>query len=534
MSRERNRKSGEAETEFLTLALDQIRAYERDPRHSANPEYARIKASILAQGLDQPLVISRRPSETQYIVAAGGNTRLRALQELHAETGDRRFNAVPCISRPWESESGVLLAHLRENDLRGSLTLFDKARAVREVRELLIAELRLLQPSRADLVLLLKARGYALSESSLALFDYLVDDLGPRLPQAVTAISWDGAESLRRLERAVRGLWTEHVGEVASIDALQQTLATLCRRYDSADWDLTSLRQALEAELADRLNESIHTVRLALDARLEGRPDIPLVSRQADELEWPEPKPTRTATVTLRHRTSADRDSEDVRGEALEPGEGEASRHLREHDRNVEFKPQVAQGTTPMVLPASKPIVSASNARPEKIAASPNPLPSSDRDDQSLRKKAYELVLQLAERHGIGELIAPLPDQGTGYLVRDVPNPTLLAQLDEAGLAQTSMLWWQLMACADITVAPVTRWLPHMDADSVLYRALQAQDAVLLFNAVWTLDPGQLGFRLWRNLEDADWEALLELMRCYRTLHRRALAAHRDVWAVQA
>ena len=119
-----------------TLKLDvrRIKSYERNPRRSENPEYDRIKSSIRADGMDQPLVVTCRPDETDYVVGAGGNTRLRILQELYEETGEERFQWVDCLFKPWREESDVLLAHLRENDLRGGLSFIDKAQAVFEAK----------------------------------------------------------------------------------------------------------------------------------------------------------------------------------------------------------------------------------------------------------------------------------------------------------------------------------------------------------------------------------------------------------------
>ncbi len=119
----------------LVVDIARIQPYERNPRHGRNPEYDRIKDSIRSNGLDQPLVITQRPGDTDYIVHAGGNTRLLILKELFAETADARLSQVPCLFRPWRRESDVLLAHLRENDLRGSLTFIDKARAIHDAKQ---------------------------------------------------------------------------------------------------------------------------------------------------------------------------------------------------------------------------------------------------------------------------------------------------------------------------------------------------------------------------------------------------------------
>ena len=119
------------------IDISRIQPYEHNPRHGRNPEYDRIRDSIRNTGLDQPLVVTQRPDATDFIVHAGGNTRLIILKELFAETGDPRFAAVPCLLKAWCCESDVLLAHLRENDLRGGLTFIDKARAVCEAQNCL-------------------------------------------------------------------------------------------------------------------------------------------------------------------------------------------------------------------------------------------------------------------------------------------------------------------------------------------------------------------------------------------------------------
>ena len=81
----------------LLLSIHDIVPFDKDPRRSPNSEYARIKSSIRAQGLDQPLVVTRRPGVEQYLIAAGGNTRLKILRELSAESKEFKFAQVPCL-----------------------------------------------------------------------------------------------------------------------------------------------------------------------------------------------------------------------------------------------------------------------------------------------------------------------------------------------------------------------------------------------------------------------------------------------------
>jgi hypothetical protein len=141
------------------------------------------------------------------------------------------------------------------------------------------------------------------------------------------------------------------------------------------------------------------------------------------------------------------------------------------------------------------------------------------------------LASRLAQRNGLSELVQPLSSQGLGFLLTDVPDPALVDQLDEDTLAQVSMVWWHLAAAAELTVAPLEQLLPGLPETSVLRQALEDQDAGLLFSSVWTLDPGHMGYRLWRRLEERDWRDLVDLMATYRALHQSAEAAGEPLWS---
>ena len=51
--------------------------------------------------------------------------------------------------------------------------------------------------------------------------------------------------------------------------------------------------------------------------------------------------------------------------------------------------------------------------------------------------------------------------------------------------------------CGD-DLAPLEAMLPLLPDESILRRALETEDADLLFSSIWTLDPGHTGYRLWR------------------------------------
>ena len=151
-------------------------------------------------------------------------------------------------------------------------------------------------------------------------------------------------------------------------------------------------------------------------------------------------------------------------------------------------------------------------------------------DLKSLRARAWTLAARLAQRNGIGELVTPLSGKGLGFILRDVPDSSLADQLDSDTLGQVSMLWWHLAACAEMTVAPLEAVVATLSDDSILRQALENQDAGLLFNSVWTLDPGHTGYRLWRQLGERDWQDLLNLMDTYRHIHRVAEDSRTQLW----
>ncbi len=493
------------ETGILWLEISRIKPYEHNPRHVTNPEYDRIKASIRDQGLDQPLIITRRPGSEDYIVHSGGNTRLHILKALYAETADERFSKIPCLFKPWSRESEVLLAHLRENDLRGSLTFIDKARAVLETRQLLEQELGLDAISLRGLEAELRNAGYRISNSAICLMAYAAETLWGLIPLALEAgMGKHQVGRIRALERAARNLWQGY--EAGDETSFNEVFATLCRRYDGPDWDTDSLQSALETEIAETAEASIQTIRVAFDAEFQGR-----------ELEIPEFVPLKEPPKPV------------PRDNAAEDPMSAPVRESHEADESP-----FGQTTDPLENPFTSDIASPEEVDHSTSDAVASPMTENltrPTDIKSLRGRAWTLATRLAQRHGLGDLIMPLPSLGLGFVLRDIPDPGLADQLDEDTLARLCMLWWQLAACAEMTFAPLEAILPILPADSLLRRALDEQDGELLFRSIWTLDPGHTGYRVWQALPERDWRDLIELMETYRQLRHRSVETGEPIWA---
>lgn len=508
---------GLVETASMVVPIDRIQPYARNPRHGRNPEFDRIKASIRANGLDQPLVITQSPEAADFVVHSGGNTRLVALQELYAETADPRFSRIPCLFRPWSRESDVLLAHLRENDLRGALTFIDKALAIFDIKQLLEEELDTDEISQRRLQTALAAGGYSLSHGLISRMGYAVKRLLPLIPQALNAgLGRPQVQRIRALERAALEVWKRHA--LGDETVFEEVFATLCQRYDGPEWDTGLLQGALETEIAEQAELSIQTVRVELDAQLVGREPNTREFKDDDSEAGEADKCCRDVTASpVRSSTKAETDADP---EIHQEGPAEAlcddSFARIEDNTPSRLDAQVPDPLIEKTGPSVEQTVTAGQSGPGDL--------------KSLRARAWTLAARLAQRNGIGDLVAPLSGKGLGFILRDVPDPALADQLDDDSLSQLSMIWWHLAASAEMTVAPVDAIAPALAPESVLRQALERQDAGLLFNSVWTLDPGHTGYRLWRRLSEQEWSDLLNLMDTYRRIHHLAEERATRLW----
>ena len=165
----------------IQLRITDIDPYDRNPRRSRNELYAEIKESIRAATVISPITVTKRPGSSRYMVGAGGNTRLKAQRELWDETGDPRFEYLLVTYRPWVSEAHVLTAHLVENELHASMSFWDKAVGVGELKqELELAAGKAL--SLRQLQEAVKQEGLSLSVTLLSFYGFALaklSDLGP-------------------------------------------------------------------------------------------------------------------------------------------------------------------------------------------------------------------------------------------------------------------------------------------------------------------------------------------------------------------
>lgn len=500
----------------LVLRLEEIKAYEHNPRRAENPEYARLVASIRSRkGLTTPLTVAKRPGEELYTVAAGGNSRLQALKELYDETGDPVFDRVTCQFEPWVSDCHVLASHLIENDVRGNMTFADKARAIVNWCELYESAHPAEAPlSQRQLAQRLGESGFQVSQTSVSRFLFAATHLMPFLPVAFdSGLGREPIERLIRLRTVAENYWRDAAtGENAAAGSFERLFASVCQEQDCDRdaWIHEAFAAALARRLAALLERDAKVVTLELDALYRG---MPLDSERpgdtgGDDGGWvfERERQHRRAQISGR-RAHAGRDAGDA---------------------------------NPLGSPGHK-----HGGSPIDTLATPPARISSHAELDSWRSQLRALARSLAERHGLGSLLKEC-DVGYGFFIEppeppsDDDLPGVFGRSNDAHASIATWLWWWLAACAQQLypehLASIRRrdpsaWLVQLFSGAAQYlpgTEPRAALGVLVPPPDLALLAG--GFLANPGLSDADLAALHELVALTRRLNAFARQSNIPLW----
>jgi ParB family protein of integrating conjugative element (PFGI_1 class) len=261
----------------MVVAVDEIEVYDHNPRQLANDKYEEIKASIRASGMDQTLTITRRPGAPRYMIAAGGNTRLQAVKALWKETGDERFDSIHCLYRPWAGDTDTLVAHLKENDVRGDLSFIDRARGLSQLQAMVEAD-RGSSLSQRESLSFLGKQGYGVSHPVLVSVNYAIQSLEHAIPTALTAgMSRAHADRIRKLHRAFVVAWSSL--NIPDTESGQSLFIDLLSRHDDDVINLDLLHRDGVNELSVSADCDLQHAAMTYGAAIDGRDLDHLVER---------------------------------------------------------------------------------------------------------------------------------------------------------------------------------------------------------------------------------------------------------------
>lgn len=117
----------------IELNVNDVLIYDKNPRRRENLKYAEIKDSIRVRGVESALFVTKRPGSDCYMLAKGGKTRLRILQEL-AKEDPAKWSRHTFEEVPYVSESEILAAHLVENNSRSPICFWDLAEGISDLQ----------------------------------------------------------------------------------------------------------------------------------------------------------------------------------------------------------------------------------------------------------------------------------------------------------------------------------------------------------------------------------------------------------------
>lgn len=524
-------ESGEPVTKtMIRLSLDQLTECDRNPRHAENAEHDQIKASLLQTGAEGVLLtVTRRPGETLYFPSAGGNTRLRALKELHQALQDDKYYFVDCKYVPYRDEISLLVGHLIENDNRGDYIFIDQARTFCELKD--EVEMQHGELSDRKFIDQLVELGYSrLSRTQLLRYQY-AGGLYQHIPLALDA-----------------GMGAREVDSIKSFGIqLKKFLDTACagdpditQRYDNLFHVVLS-----DLDSPDGINEDAVTgtlLELLAPAVLRHVPDLDIDDLTALLKKlWSQYRQNPDFSVSLQRQSVSP--SEPYRPER--PGK---PHHYTEQEINERDWGEQS-GNAPSKEPGSS---SPSPELPDQDSRMPAEKSNSGSGNsgqnvclnqyRNLTEDTLEHARGLALDFGLGQLVFPFSfDHPTGYgYWIDLPGETLSESAEYA--------WWWLFDLSGITEAlPMGPALLEKDsglADSrftMQYREIAEGRGGVSRERIDRLPPSERNTEILRgtlnvvenqiprkhdharflcSISDAQYATLFELMNAVRSIRR--------------
>jgi hypothetical protein len=306
-----------------------------------------------------------------------------------------------------------LVAHLRENDVRGDLSFIDRARGLTQLKALVEAE-RADSLSQREFSVFLAEQGYAVSHTVLNSTAYAIQSLESTIPIALGAgMSRTQVDRIRKLHKAFVTAWTSL--KVPNNDAGESLFIDLLGRHDDDVIDLDLLHRDAVNELSVSADCDVQHAAMIYGAAIDGRDLDGLIDSVSND--------------------SPPEDAQQEGNPSVEPPTAPCP------------QPQPTSTASPPVATKPQPptVVQPRLAEPLAQAASP----SHQRPDHvdALRNEAFQLADVAAQMLGCDGMITPIAS-GLGFLVAPVP-----AEVRESiPITQRPALlcaWWLLVTVSE-------------------------------------------------------------------------------------
>ncbi|EBF8299863.1 ParB family protein [Salmonella enterica] len=427
---------------LMPVALDQLRAFDLNPRITRNPNYDEIKESIRYRGLEHPPQITQRPGEPFYIIANGGNTRLAILNDLWLETHDKKYWNIACHFRKWRTDQSIeegnlqcLMGHLIEDGMKGELTFIERALGIQNAINLHQSINK--ECSQNETVKMLAQEGYPLSQTLLSVMSATIKLLFPYISDLLySGLSRTSIEKLLTLRSSTEKFWDKACQELPSpvernLPLFDDIFAMALTSFNgpTTGFSLEHIQDELTGLISQALNIDYNAVALVTDARAQKRTSL-LGSDPVPEL----PDIGEQRRVDLKYQKSPDisQRKENDSGEKEPDAASLVYRTGEDNDDEGNNNTQVQSAAERQFSSDISPQTSTTSvSMTENYSLSSSPLSDTP---ESLASLIDQTAWELAGNAGLEFLISPT-DTG----IFDIASP-----VEE--LSNEGKITWQLLA----------------------------------------------------------------------------------------
>lgn len=501
----------------MKVSVFDIEPYHKNPRQVTNEYYEEIKASIKQKGLEQAFSITRRPGDLKYTIRAGGNTRLRALRELYNETKDAKFLMVDVFFEPYTVEQDLLISHLTENDLRGNLTLLDRARGVVEVKKMIESE-RGCTLSKRELSDALRESGYSLSHTVVSLLIYAIEHVYPIIPELLEEGAGKSViERIRKIENQLKEVWAEFELPIAGFKAVFNESLVDAFGHSEKSIDNDEIFRAFETEAALSAGIPINDIRIKIADITAHKVKSPVIAIESDEA----PDPQTILPDSLPYDPQEEKPIQEATT-LTEPGD--STPEITQESKK--FSDVFANATEAEFQLSGE---------SELVASESSVLVSDDSDDlELLRKVALDQAIVLANEADIADLIITT-NRGYGFALADMPLEIHFSKggLDDASeeFQKVWQVWYQLfIVCGASLPNDVTHYSDFIAHDNDLKALVENRffdDASELGQYLITTT---LRFNLLIQSSDKVFNKVDQLVKIVRKIESAAKDLNVDLW----
>lgn len=234
------------------ISIDELRPLPYVSQEAKEEDSDDLYESIKEQGLKLPFVVARQPNSKDYVLIAGGNSRLEIVRRLRDESRGSQYNEVSCVVLPWPGTATAKLNHLITNDVVHTASFIERAKAILNFidsnPDLPIDR----STSDREVSKFFKENGFPLYRTTYRAMKYAVGHLDNFLPLSLAAsLSTQDVKNIQQLEENLKRLWTDAGKSESEFDQLFASIASSC---DNEALDYETFHNVLTEEISKELH----------------------------------------------------------------------------------------------------------------------------------------------------------------------------------------------------------------------------------------------------------------------------------------